>query len=352
MTDHRQVKLNKLLIDALMNSTMSLLKKRLDQGASPDSQGDDGERALCLACQTDKVNEAKLLLERKANPLARSRDGRTPLMRAATEHNELFELLLPLSDIHARDQDGANAWHFFCQLSPYRQHPSDEILQERAKALAPAIDPLFVDNRGSTCLDLAIRSRRPFLIQACLDAGGFCAQRAIHPALLLGKIQDLPERQRLQELLLTRFPPSAQQAELDLLDEVESGHDVELCKLLLPLAAPGSLPKLLIHAAQAPNEVLRWALSLGDPQGVADERGSTLLMLAIEARKPLNAMLLLPRAEVEARDAIGEDALEKTRDLGFDELGRAIEARLEALAQARELELCSRLAPSSSPAAL
>ena len=71
----------------------AILEELFQRGANIDAQAEDGSSPLHLACERGNIDDAKFLLERKANPNSRDKKGRTPIFLAFKD--DLFDLLKP-----------------------------------------------------------------------------------------------------------------------------------------------------------------------------------------------------------------------------------------------------------------
>lgn len=140
-------------------------------GAEPDLL-----LSLLLAIETGQPLEAiRLIIEQGADPKrvhpCKADSGETVLHKAVARNRlDAVELLIPLSDLDARDAEGASALLLAAELGR----------TAIAKALLPVSDSSLRNLRGDTALSVALRSRRhelmaellPTLIPGQADARG------------------------------------------------------------------------------------------------------------------------------------------------------------------------------------
>ena len=347
--DPRSRRLAQLLSAAIVEGDMDLFRQRLSQGAPLEAIADI-DAPLVVACQHERVEMAKALLALGADPNARgSLHGQTPLQLCSGQASDLFEKLLPLSDIHALDAHGANAWRHLCAACCYGFFPVD-VAASRARALAISARADFVDAQGLSTLELALRSGQPALIEPCFEGNAPHFDPDNHPLLIFRAKNGISpqERDRLMRALLSRFPMNPQQARQGVEQALGEG-DATLFELLSPNAPSIPMPhgQSLAHAGArglSPELALETLAIAG---GAPDDAGVDPLMAAIEARRAHNALALIDHSDLSRRDALGESALDKARWTGLEIVERAIAERSRCMDLAREIGLASPTPPSS-----
>lgn len=134
------------------------LVERLIEHSSLDARhGLDGRSALHFASENGHGDCVEMLLAAGANPAARDSRGRTPLMSACSElardgAQRAVELLLPLSDMEARDHGGRSPIEMAesCESHPHVVSALRQACDARkqAQALEACLPPAKISRRG------------------------------------------------------------------------------------------------------------------------------------------------------------------------------------------------------------
>jgi ankyrin repeat protein len=102
---------------ALMECSVSRIRRLLERGADPNTANEVGMTPLHYAAQ-DCPEAVSLLLKAGADPNARDEGGMTPLHIAALRGNaKAAELLLQHSDVNARDKNNRTPLHLALEYS-------------------------------------------------------------------------------------------------------------------------------------------------------------------------------------------------------------------------------------------
>lgn len=330
-------------------------------------QNEDGNTALHVALQSDRRENATVLLQRYPRlSVYRNSDGKTALHIAALNNfPEAVQQLLaisPRSVTAAADNAGDTALHLSCknvgteiiqvllahqpQLAARQNHRGETALHtvmrnfdenllppdasgalEAMLAAHPAL-PILADRDGITPLDLAFQSNRPGLVRAMLErCPELLVLRSEHGNTLLHRAC-AGGHQALAEWLLQQQP--------DLVGQVNDRHATALhaactrettppsSAISLPQGLPGLLHALLergadLHAADRDgNTPLHYAVLSGAPQTVkhllrcgasvlvSNHRGLDACALAIREQQPEIAALLEAHREQLKRTGLGQ----------------------------------------------
>jgi ankyrin repeat protein len=136
-----------------------------DAGINVDSLNTAGKTALMVACERGKINLAKLLLQRKANPNLAGRDGTTALILAAqNEQPEIVKLLL--DNRAAPDTEDNNGWTALSTAAYRGNAKSALILVNRSRTDV------------SRSLLFAVLSEHKDVVKILLDSGAEVDTRA------------------------------------------------------------------------------------------------------------------------------------------------------------------------------
>lgn len=151
------------LMYAAAFGNLETLRALLDAGADVNARNDlQASALLWAACQPEK---ARLLLERGAEVNIQSKQGRTPLMVAATCPGNAETVRLILSkdaDVKARPRGGASALYLAARTGE---------LATVKLLLSHGADPNAPDVGGRTSLYMATEGRNPEVIRLLLEHG-------------------------------------------------------------------------------------------------------------------------------------------------------------------------------------
>ena len=336
-------KLQELLFFALIHGDLSLVKKRLAQGADPRGRG-----------SPELANNMNAIPSRK-----------TPLMIAALHGAlDVIEFLLPLSDILDVDIHGDTALMIFLQrhtISSNEHVAAMSALFSEAVArkpnlaghtplmrasstantwpkvlaiLGPASDWMALDLLGNNILSR--QSAR------CASAEDDLAIWNAHPdpSWLASSVNDLG--QSIAHI-------SAERNATELLSAISNHAN------FAALSTRGLTPLLAAcdHRARQAcgSKVIRLLAPWSNCRAV-DLNGCDALMLAIEnsVREDdeflLGVQELVDRCDLAARDLLGESAIDKALDRGFERAAEVIRARVAIFDERDELREAATLAPS------
>ena len=284
---------------AAVNGSAPLLDRLLDAGADADTSTAAGESVLMIAARTGRVEALEALLARGAGVDATQRDGQTALMWAATEgHTAAVRALLEAgADVHARTVSpetplrsalfGGPAPHSFTALLfAVRAGHIDTV----RTLLAAGADPNDQLPDGTGPVVLAATN-------AHWELGVFLADQGADPN---GAEQGWTALHAMTWARRPNFgfnpPGPITTGSLDSLrfarELAARGADVNARMTAEPrngyrnaLNRVGATP-LMMAARLADAPLMRVLLELGADPTIANEDGSTLLMVAVGARHP------------------------------------------------------------------
>ena len=358
-------RLAELLDQAIQDDDMRAFSLRLSQGAPVD--GAPGfQPPLARACGLARVPMALALLDAGADPNQRLPEarGQTCLQLCCAQNNDLFETLLPRARLEDLDHEGTPLWHIFCwRLGHGGDYVEESLGLSRANAMAPLAENQFVDSySGNSSLDYALAiahdALREAIIEACLLAPGRPQsskhRRLSHTVFSLksSRATSQDALDRLRRLAISKMPLEAGDLEKALRLAIDL-NDHETFDFAMELGSPtDDFGRGPLHWAAMDGSAAMVSRALRRLAPTPDRAGADALMLAIEANNEDAAMALLPHSDVERADLLGESALDKAKARGLGAIQRAIQERLDALRERKELGSCARAAPSCSPAAL
>lgn len=135
-------------------------------GGAAGSKGKAASEALARERLNEELNTAarhgdlaglEQALKKGADPLRMDEAGMTPLMRACWQKRApCIERLIPVSDLRARNINGATALMMACRVPPGSQLRA-ELIARGVELLLPGSDPLAVDKDGRSALMLSAR---------------------------------------------------------------------------------------------------------------------------------------------------------------------------------------------------
>jgi ankyrin repeat protein len=102
------------LFDAVKSNNIKEAKLLLDKGANPNAYDDDSDNVLINATLFASADCMKLLLQNKANPRLKNKYGETPLMLCTTDLDKMKLLLNYGANINDTSQSGNNALMIAC----------------------------------------------------------------------------------------------------------------------------------------------------------------------------------------------------------------------------------------------
>ena len=319
-TDHRteknRQKLQALLQQAILSDDMSLIRKRLAQGADPARFTSD-ERGL------------------------------TALMDAASIGNpDVIELFLPFCDIDAVS-GGESALCFFIDrlsLVNTATPPKDWLKSLRhlcpkstgtIRSCSPLSRAALWWNAASPDIEIVTSELAPFF-----DLSFKGIYSAAPCALALSRHS--PGRGAVALAIFRADPLNASSSSMrpelhELIHSAAKSNQVEFLKAIVPTApmdvrnALGRTP-FLAAAAALSLDAMELLVAMGCDAGAVDDEGCDALMLAIENDQGSmdfeRVIALLPAPNLFCRDHLGESSLDKARDRSMAGLAEFIEARL------------------------
>lgn len=170
------------IIDAAAKGDVETVKKLLESGMHPDTQGPKGWTALRMAAVGNKYEVAYVLLHHGANVDAVNYTGKTALMMACVyDHYEMVTLLLFYgADPNLANCGGRTALMIAASYGYLR-------LVGALLDKSPLIDLGKTDHNGNTALDLAIKYGYDNVAKMLAAAGGkHSAKRSARYAVLSG----------------------------------------------------------------------------------------------------------------------------------------------------------------------
>ncbi len=290
---------SKALYQAVMFQDTQQIKTLLSQGADANYK-ENGRPLLAWAAQSGNDEIVNALLAGGANPnVADTSAGHTPLMRAIdTQYETTVKILL------------------------------------KAKA-----DPNAVGLNGKSCLDLAVESRKPGIVQALIEAGANV--KAVSPEgdspVLFAAQDGMEESHEIIRILAKAGAPMDQSnaAYTPLSYAVEQGN-MKLVQLLLDNGASpsaklknGSTP---LHRALDNTEILTALLAVkGVDPNVADSSGDTPLISAARNGQVESVKLLLKAgADQSRKDLTGSTALMAAEGMGQSAVAELLKPKEQA----------------------
>jgi len=263
------------LMYAAAFGSLEAMQSLLDAGASVNAKN-DFEMTSRMWCATDAA-KVRLLLSKGADPNARSKQGRTPLLIAAgTQGNsEVLRLLL---------EKGADI----------------------SKADA---------NPGSTPLTQAASAGDAAMVRLLLDKGAVAAGPAGGLALMMAASLGNTE---IMKMLLERGVPADAATPPVVNAPVKNGN-----------IAIGSLTPLILAVSYGGPDAVRLLLEHKANVNAQDVRGMTPLMLSLSldhASPAVVRMLLEHGADVSIKSKAGETALDWARKFNHPEIVKALGA--------------------------
>lgn len=344
-----------LLVDRIESILAALSELSSIKGLSVSKQPSLKQQDLLR--QAIELGNASLVAKRiaqGADPKAAGEANRTPLMAAAARGNiGLVSMLLPLSDELAQDALGQTAL-----MAALRADPLDRCSQTICK-LANASSAKIADHRGSTPLaasallpsstfESLLSELAPLSDLYALDHKG----RSIVAISLLGGADNAlalwnihPDPLWLSSCRddtgATLAHASALRGHAELLQAIAEHSDFAAVDI------HGHTPLMSACAAVHGLGLIPTLAAWSDCR-LVDLAGRDALMLLIEgafdefAPRFADAIqILIPRADLLARDALGESAQDKASDRGLSLVGKAISSHLAILSEAAELALAA-----------
>ncbi|GHT91615.1 hypothetical protein FACS1894122_04320 [Alphaproteobacteria bacterium] len=175
---------------AITLKKLDAMRILLEHGANPNAPNENGDTMLHMALESGNIGAVKVLLEHGANPNVPNKEGNSPLHcvyykddknmvkflldsgadagtllhRAAKEgKKDMAKLLLPKSNVNARDRGGKAPLHFAAEMGCDKVA---DILLER-----PKINVNAKDAEGKTPLHFAAANGRDKVVLILLDKG-------------------------------------------------------------------------------------------------------------------------------------------------------------------------------------
>lgn len=324
--------LQSLLHDAVARDNMALVDKRLLQGAQPLSHQAEascnisfgGETPLILAAQYANLSMVRRLLP-LSNPLATNVRGDTALLAFLSNEITTQDHLAILAELATPESALIKDARGQSPLAVIRA--SDALLPEAMAILAPLSDWLSTDLLGrgilgggyfSEAKGLAIWNGHPDQ-HAFANAQDSEGRSLVHTASCIGQLN-----------FLRRVS--------DYVDFDQRDHLMRT-PLLSACATPPFFPEQL-HAT------IEFLSARNDCRSV-DINGCDALMLLIENTLSPDPILaatpLIDRVDLNARDFLGESAMDKARDRSHHKILAAIQSRLAIFAERDALHSASEI---------
>ncbi|MBN1863907.1 MAG: ankyrin repeat domain-containing protein [Victivallales bacterium] len=143
-----------MLVKAVNDGDVEKIRSLIDQGAEPNSPGDEGLTPLMAAAYNGDDGIVALLLDAGADTELKDISGYTALMYACLQGNYACAKLLVDcgADINARDNDNSTPLMFAVQGDAW-----NTIVK---MLVAEGADPSFAGNHGMSAIDFAIQNGR------------------------------------------------------------------------------------------------------------------------------------------------------------------------------------------------
>ena len=290
--------------------------------ASPFPAAADTSKDLYMAVMMQDPLQVKSLLTKGANANYKE-NGRPVLAWAAQSGNDeiVSALLAAGADPNVAD---TSAGHTALMRAIDTQYESTVKILLKAKA-----DPNKTSLDGKTCLDMAVESRKPGIVQALLDSGAnvkAVSADGDSPVLLAAQ-NGMEESYEIIRILAKAGAPMDQSnAAYSPLEYAVEQENLKLIQVLLENGAnpsakvkTGSTP---LHRALDNTEILTTLIGAkGVDLNVADETGDTpLISAARNGRVDAVKILLKAGADTSKKDLTGATALMAAEGMGQTEI--------------------------------
>ncbi|HEX4793597.1 MAG TPA: ankyrin repeat domain-containing protein [Humisphaera sp.] len=312
---------------------VEMVKALLNGGAKVDQADAAGNTPLIVSLSGYPPNPqvVNLLLDRKADPNARSGEGKTALMIAAQHCDEpaAMALIAKGADVNVRDRQGATALMEAAGAGRRSAAPFLKLLLEHGAAIDAQ------DQQGATAIFRAIESGSVELVQLLIDAGAkvtdpklSLASARNHGFLLALAASRVDEANSLLDAGAdVNFANREGRTALMIVAENElpidfAGRLIDKGATIDAVDANGQTP--LMFAADRYNaELVELLLKRGAKIDAVDKQGANVLIHACRSRrdyqeeqKPLIGLLLERGADPKSKDAKGVTALMLTAGHG------------------------------------
>ncbi|XP_046566153.1 uncharacterized protein LOC124274831 [Haliotis rubra] len=283
-----------------------------------NTQGGDGRTALLLSFQSNVSHShdvIQALLEKGADAGIRNKKGETLLHCAALNQClECVELLLPVSDVNAKDSYGTTALH--CSVLSYKPH-SHEVIQA---LLEKGADAGIKNKKGETPLHCAAQNQCMECVELLLPLSNVNTQVGDgRTALLLSLQSNVSHSHDVIQALLEKGADAGiknKKGETPLHCAAQN-QCMECVELLLPLSNVNTqggdgrtalLLRLQSNVSHS-HDVIQALLEKGADVGILNKDDETPLHCAARKQCMECVKLLLPLSDVNAQDSDGDTAL-------------------------------------------
>ncbi len=296
-----------------------LARALLERGAAVDARTSEGETALLRAATQRDLEAVRLLLERGADPNVKNSQGEPILL-----HLGVVDEAVPLARLLLERGADPNA----------KDHGGQTVLSDAAcnnPALARLLLDQGADPKAGTALMRAIDCNRGETVEVLLGRGAVADGDALTAAVRTGN------RAVIRSLLAKGADAAAVPKDPwnTLVLAAVQGHEALVEALGRPGVeidcegnASGLQPggTLLIRAAaQDDRELVTWLLDLGAAVSAKDRRGATALVVALGHPQPQLARLLITRgADDSGKDVFGRTALALAAGKGEAQMVKAL----------------------------
>jgi len=178
--DRKNSRGNTILYEMIIAGKTEAVRALLNRKANPNLANDDGAYPLSAAVKENESEILEMLLTAGADPEKKDSDGYNSLLTAAESNaSDCLQILVPKTDIHAKDPDGNTALHI-AVLS--------DAVESLEFLLGAGLDITARNNQGKTVLDEAKTNRHALKI---------LEQECIRRMMMAAKTGDMAAAQRL-----------------------------------------------------------------------------------------------------------------------------------------------------------
>lgn len=158
----------KILFFAARQGNEAIMKKMITEGVDVNTPNSHGSNLLHIAAIRGDAGLIQSLLALKVNPKAVNNSGDTPLMNGVLSgRTDVLKLLLPLSDVNARNRNGDTA--LLLAETMFLKNYSSTYLENITLLLQARADANASNTAGDTPLSLVIKGIKKCNLPKCVD---------------------------------------------------------------------------------------------------------------------------------------------------------------------------------------